>query len=185
MFNFCCCLLTILLLSVFRNKRSLIVIILALKKENEILKRYLNLSGKTLNTKRSERFVLQQIIDFEESLDNKHAYLIHDNGSQYTTIDYSDYGITGLRTGIRATNMNAHAGRFIKSIRQEAFDHFILFSKKQINKIVDEYVNYYNKYRHHQGIDDISEKSAISSSGRVVCDDVLSGLHHHYYGDSA
>ncbi len=43
--------------------------------------------------------------------------------------------------------MNAHAERFIRSIRKKAIDHYILFSKKQIIKIVDEYVNYYNKYR--------------------------------------
>ncbi len=95
----------------------------------------------------TREFVRQQIIDFEESLENEHTYLIHDNGAQYTTIDYSDYGITGVRTGIRAPNMNAHAERFIRSIRKEAFDHFILISKKQVKKIVDEYVNYYNKYR--------------------------------------
>ena len=63
MFNFCCCLLKIILLSTFRSRRSLIVIILSLKKENEILKRHLNLSGKTLNTKRSERFILSVLLN--------------------------------------------------------------------------------------------------------------------------
>ena len=344
MFEFCCCLLEILLLSAFRSRRSLIVIILTLKKENEILKRHLNHSGKNVQTNQSERFIIsilstlsdlvgryicfakpetvlkwqryfirkhwtyknpktgrpaitikikqmilkmknenilwgsrrisgelkklgidihhttvhriiqtfrknghikstgswnkflkahwnslfatdfftvdplfgkrmyvlfiiqlksrrlvqwrmtehptrefvrQQIIDFEDSLDNEHAYLIHDNGSQYITIDYSDYGITGIRTGIRAPNMNAFAERFVRSFREEALDHFILFSKKQIKKIVDEYVNYYNKYRHHQGIDDIPEKSLNRGTGKVMCDDVLFGLHHNYYRSSA
>ena len=81
--------------------------------------------------------------------------------------------------------MNAHAERFIRSIRKEALDHFILLSKKQINKIVDEYVNYYNKYRPHQGLGDIPDKCLISESANIKYDDVLFGLHHHYYGDSA
>ena len=136
-------------------------------------------------TSPTREFVRQQIIDFEESLENEHTYLIHDNGAQYTTIDYSDYGITGVRTGIRAPNMNAHAERFVRSIRQEALDNFILFSANQVKKIVNEYVNYYNKYRYHQVIDDIPDKYADDSSGRVMYDDVLFGLHHHYYRSSA
>ena len=58
LFNFCCCLLKILLLSAFQSRRSLIVIILSLKKENKMLKRHMNLSGKTLNTEKSKRFIL-------------------------------------------------------------------------------------------------------------------------------
>ena len=63
MFNFCYCLLKILLLGAFRSRRSLIVIILSLEKENEILKRHLNHSGKSLNTKRSERFILSVLLN--------------------------------------------------------------------------------------------------------------------------
>ena len=58
MFNFICNILKFLPFSAFRNKRSLILIILSLKKENEILKRHLNLAGKKIKTKRSERFIL-------------------------------------------------------------------------------------------------------------------------------
>ena len=81
--------------------------------------------------------------------------------------------------------MNAFTERFVRSVRQEALDHFILFSKKQIKKIVGVYVNYYNKYRYHQGIDDIPEKSENKGTGKVMCDDFLFGLHHHYYRSSA
>ena len=58
MFKFCCCLLEILLSSAFRCRRSLIVIILALKKEKEILKRHLNNSAKNVQTNQGERFII-------------------------------------------------------------------------------------------------------------------------------
>lgn len=58
MFKFCCCLLEILLSSTFRSRRSLIVIILALKKENEILKRHLSNSAKNVQTNQGERFII-------------------------------------------------------------------------------------------------------------------------------
>ena len=133
----------------------------------------------------TREFVRQQLIEFEEYLNNEHAYLIHDNGSQFFGLEYSDYGMTVQSTAIRSPNMNAYAERFVRSIRQEALDHFILISEKQIKKIVDEYVNYYNKYRPHQGLGDLPEKSLISGSGDIKCDDVLFGLHHHYYRSSA
>jgi putative transposase len=93
--------------------------------------------------------------------------------------------MTSKSTAVRSSNMNAYAERFVRSIRQEALDHFILISEKQIKKIVEEYVNYYNKYRPHQGIGDIPDKCLISGSGNIQYDDVLFGLHHHYYRSSA
>ena len=95
-------------------------------------------------------------------------------------MDNSDYGVTDKSTAVRSPNMNAFAERFVRSIRQEALDHFILISEKQVKKIVKEYVNYYNKYRPHQGLGDIPEKSLFLGSGNIKCDDVLFGLHHHY-----
>jgi hypothetical protein len=40
--------------------------------------------------------------------------------------------------------MNAFVERLNGTIRREALDHFLLFSEKQIRKIVQSYVNYYN-----------------------------------------
>jgi len=43
--------------------------------------------------------------------------------------------------------MNAYIERIIGSIRREALDHFLLISEKQVRKIVQEYIDYYNHYR--------------------------------------
>ena len=75
MFNFYCCLLKILLLNVFRSRRSLIIIILSLKKENEILKRHLDLSGKKIKTTRSERFILSVLSLFNSKI-QKHLCFV-------------------------------------------------------------------------------------------------------------
>ena len=58
MFNLFCSLIKYLLLFTFKKRRSLILIILSLKKENDILKRLLKVSDKTIKTKKSERFIL-------------------------------------------------------------------------------------------------------------------------------
>ena len=48
--------------------------------------------------------------------------------------------------------MNAIAERFIGSVRREALDYFLLISEQQILNILQEYIDYYNSKRPHQGL---------------------------------
>ena len=81
--------------------------------------------------------------------------------------------------------MNAYVERVNGTIRREALDHFLLFSEKQIRKIVQSYVNYYNHQRPHQGIGRIPNGEIESTTGIIKKERILSGLHHHYYRSSA
>ncbi len=56
----------------FHDERSLILINLALKKENEILKRHLNLSEKKTETKKGERSILSVLLRKIE----KHLWIV-------------------------------------------------------------------------------------------------------------
>ena len=62
---------------------------------------------------------------------------------------------------------------------------FLLFSEKQVRKIVQSYVNYYNRQRPHQGINRIPDAEIQESSDDIKKMKILSGLHHHYYRSSA
>ena len=81
--------------------------------------------------------------------------------------------------------MNAFTERVIGTIRREALDHFLLISEKQVRNIISEFVEYYNNFRIHQGINDIPNGFAISKSGIIKRKKILGGLHHHYYKISA
>lgn len=82
--------------------------------------------------------------------------------------------------------MNAVAERFVRSIRNEALDNFVILNHKQISKIITEYIEYYNSMRPHQGINAIpQEKSPDSikpdySVHNIKAKPVLGGLHHYY-----
>ena len=139
----------------------------------------------------SEIFLKQQFIEFEEILEGKHIYLIHDRGSDFMTLKYKSYGITNVVTSVEAPNMNAIAERFVRSIRNEALDQFIIFGKGQIENIVKDYVEYYNSMRPHQGIASIPrgepphiEKSDFST-GNIRKKPILGGRHHIKYREAS
>jgi hypothetical protein len=56
-----------------------------------------------------------------------------------------------------------------------------LINEKQVQKILDEYINYYNSKRPHQGIDQRTPRKYKSHFyGKVQKLPILGGLHHHY-----
>jgi transposase len=130
-------------------------------------------------------FVKQRIELFSEEFEGKKKTLIFDNASQITSIDYSWYDIGGVNFCTAAPNMNAYAERLVGTVRREALDHFLLFSAKQVRKIVSEFVTYYNNQRMHQGVDRIPDAEIVECTGSIKKLPVLSGLHHHYYRSSA
>ena len=78
--------------------------------------------------------------------------------------------------------MNSIAERFIGSLRREALDYYLLIGEKQIMRIVQEYIDYYNLKRPHQGIDQIVPKGYKPRLyGKVLKFPILGGLCHHYF----
>ncbi len=132
-------------------------------------------------------FIRQQIIDFSwtieaaEDRDKKKTYLIHDQLTAFDQLDYKQFCITNVKISAYAPNMNAFAERFVRSIRNEAFDWFVLFNESQIRNIFKEYIDYYNRQRPHQGIEQqVPDGYEAQKEGKIVPKPILSGLCHHY-----
>ena len=113
------------------------------------------------------KFVKQRMELFSEDFEGKAITLIYDNASQFTSIDYSWFGIKGVNICSYAPNMNAFVERLNGSIRREALDHFLLFSEKQIQKIISQVVFHCNNQRIHQGIDKILDAEIGKCSGNI------------------
>lgn len=158
------------------GKRFYLFIILELKSRRII--RY------DLTENPCREFVKQRIELFSEAFQGKKT-LIYDNAPQFKSIDYSWFDIKGINICTAAPNMNAYVERLNGSIRREALDHFLLFSKKQIQKIIKEYVDYHNHHRPHQGIGRIPDPLQQFGCGEIRKEPVLGGLHHTYYRSSA
>jgi hypothetical protein len=69
----------------------------------------------------------------------------------------------------------------IKSLKPECLSHLMLFSKKQLELAVREYVQFYNTQRPHQGLDnEIPIPPKFIGNGEIVCKERLGGLLKSY-----
>src|SRR5215469_11432953 len=118
-------------------------------------------------------------------------YLIRDNDSKFGPF-FARVAMTSsieiLKTPYHAPRANAVCERFLRSVRQECLDHLLILQEKQLQRVLNAYMVYFNQARPHQGIRQQIPQSAGSSAStphegtRVVAVPILAGLHHDYRG---
>ncbi len=136
-----------------------------------------------ITTNPTKFFVTQRLMHFTwESWEKEEIkYLIHDNEPAFKYINYSAFYIVNKRISEFSPNMNAYAERFVRSVRKEALDWFIIFSRKQLENILKEYISYYNSKRPHQGINQcVPLGYTPQTTGKIIAEPILSGLVYHY-----
>ena len=138
-----------------------------------------------ITTNPNKLFLKNQFTEFERRYPG--ATLIHDNSGEFKWFPYERYNFKHVAIVPWSPNMNAYAERFVRSIRQECLDHFIIFTQGQLRRIVKSYIDYYNNYRPHQGLKGIPNGSPEPSSntGAIKKKPLLFGLHNHYYREAA
>jgi putative transposase len=91
-----------------------------------------------------------------------------------------------LRTPIQAPRANAICERFLGSVRRECLDHLLILSEKQLQRVINGYVAYFNRARPHQGIRQqmpdppASPAPSPHPSDKIIGIPILGGLHHDY-----
>jgi putative transposase len=95
-------------------------------------------------------------------------------------------GIKVLRTPYRTPKANGVCERFLGSVRRECLDHFLIFHEKQLSRLLQAYMVFFNQARPHQGIRQrIPDPLALAGPppnqpGKVIAVPVLGGLRHDY-----
>ncbi|KKK65546.1 hypothetical protein LCGC14_2973050, partial [marine sediment metagenome] len=113
-------------------------------------------------------------------------FLLRDNDSIYGTVfqrTVESMGIKEVRTAYRSPWQNAYVERVIGSIRRECLNHLIVLNEKGLQKVLDEYVQYYNRTRPHLSLNlnsPIPRNVEPPDNGKVVATPILGGLHHRY-----
>ncbi len=116
-------------------------------------------------------------------------YLIRDNDNKFGPC-FARVATTSaieiLKTPYHAPRANAICERFLRSVRQECLDHLLIFREKQLQRVLNQYVVYFNRARPHQGVQQqVPERRRSAPSSQYAGDKVIAipkvgGLHHDY-----
>jgi len=92
------------------------------------------------------------------------------------------WGITDHPTCIASPNLNAYAERFVRSVRRECLDHFIVLGRRHLKNLLQEYITYYNHRRPHHGLgNQIPSGRPPNPLGPIRSGPVLFGLFRDFY----
>lgn len=134
--------------------------------------------------------VARNLTDVTDGFLKGASYLIHDRDPLFTNgfVEVlKSGGVTTVRLPARSPNLNPHAERFVKSIRYECLNKFILFGEKHVRYVVGQYVEHYHRERHHQALGGrlLVSDSAANDNGSIQCRERLGGLLRYYYRDAS
>jgi hypothetical protein len=122
-------------------------------------------------------------------------FLLRDRDSKFTrAFDdvFTSDGTQVIRTPIQAPNANAFAERWVRTVRQECLDRVLIWGRRQLERVLNEYVRHYNDQRPHRSLAlrpprgiAIGEAPGGSrlpwTAASVRRRDRLGGLVHEYY----
>jgi len=154
----------------------------------ELGTRRIHLAGCTTNP--NKIWVTQQarqlVWDLKDNDRDMMAFLIHDNDTKFTSsFDsvFSSEGAEILHTPYQAPRANAFAERWVRSVREECLDHILILNENHLRCVLNEYAEYYNHARPHQGIRQHFPISGPvrNTGGPIRSRDILGGIIHDYY----
>ena len=91
-----------------------------------------------------------------DELPTRARYLIHDSDTKFTR-DFREIlkseGVKCVRVGPRSLDQNASAERFVRTIKEECLEYFIVFAESHLRYLCSEFLEYYNEIRPHRGTD--------------------------------
>jgi putative transposase len=53
---------------------------------------------------------------------------------------------------VQAPNANAHAERWVGSVRRECLDRLLIFGRRQLEQVLRSYAGHYNRHRPHRSL---------------------------------
>jgi hypothetical protein len=120
-------------------------------------------------------------------------YLIHDRDTKFTDsfrgIIKSSH-VEPLKLPARSPNLNAHAERWVRSVKEEALSKLILFGEASLRRVLREYLTHFHQEPNHQGKGNVllfpsSQGPTTCRNQSVCCRERLGGLLKYYHRQAA
>ena len=153
----------------------------------EVQSRRVQIVGSTAHP--DEAFVLQAMRHLTDDVDgvlHPCSVLICDRDRKWSgpvLAFLRSAGVRVVQTPVRAPNCNAHAERFVRSIKFECLHRTIPLGERHLRRAIGEYVAHYHHERNHQGLDNelIVRVASPHETGTVRRTQRLGGLLNFYH----
>jgi transposase InsO family protein len=135
--------------------------------------------------------IARNLTDSVEGLLTGKRYLIHDRDPLFTDEflrTLKDAGVESVKLPPRSPNLNAHAERFVRSIKESCLERLILFGESSLRTAVQNFVTHYHSERNHQGLSNrliFPDAAAVGTAGVIQRRERLGGLLNYYYRAAA
>jgi putative transposase len=126
------------------------------------------------------------LMDLDQRAD-KLRFLLRDRDAKFTTgfdAVFTAAGTEIIRTPPKAPRANAHAERWVSTVRRECTDRLLILGERHLTAVLAEYTRHYNQHRPHRSLGQRppaprSEVSQVTAT-QVRRRPILAGLINEY-----
>jgi putative transposase len=135
--------------------------------------------------------IARNLTDSVDGLLAGKRYLIHDRDPLFTDEflrTLKDAGVQSAKLPPRSPNLNAHAERFVRSIKESCLERLILFGESSLRVAIQNFIAHNHSERNHQGLSNQliqPEKEHLDNTGAIQRRQHLGGLLNYYYRNAA
>jgi putative transposase len=135
------------------------------------------------------RWVTQQARNLVMQLGDEQPFrfLVHDRDAKFChAFDdvFRSEGIAVTRTPVQAPNANAHAERWVRTLRADCLDRILIVGRRHLEHVLRVYRQHYNEHRPHRSLrllpPDGRNPTPLNATDRIRRRDLLGGLIHEY-----
>jgi transposase InsO family protein len=129
----------------------------------------------------------RQLTDAVDGFQVGKRFPLHDRDPLFSDAFRETLAATGVETVRllpRAPNLNAHAERYVRTIKEACVNRMIFVGERSLRRAITEFVTHYHHERHHQGLGNVLIFPAGGQPrryDRVVCRERLGGPVKYYH----